>query len=75
MVGINEERIPCHGNKRLLVGCPYVVGNSWVLTEKDDGTLRSRTMAQGFSQVPRKDFTHSYAPVIKDIACRLALII
>jgi hypothetical protein len=31
-----------------------VVGNIWVLTEKDDGTLRSRTVAQGFSHVPGK---------------------
>jgi hypothetical protein len=27
-------------------------GNRWVLTEKDDGTQRSRTVSQGFSQVP-----------------------
>jgi Reverse transcriptase (RNA-dependent DNA polymerase) len=52
-----------------------VVGNRWVLTEKDDGTLRSRTVAQGFSQVPGKDVTDSHAPVMKDLAFRLGLII
>jgi Reverse transcriptase (RNA-dependent DNA polymerase) len=52
-----------------------VVGNRWVLTEKDDGTLRSRTVAQRFIQVPCKAFTDSHAPVMKDLEFRLALII
>jgi Reverse transcriptase (RNA-dependent DNA polymerase) len=52
-----------------------VVGNRWVLTEKDDGILRSRTVAQGFSQVPGKDFTDNHAQVLTDLAFRLALII
>jgi Reverse transcriptase (RNA-dependent DNA polymerase) len=42
-----------------------VVGNRWVLTEKDDGTLRSRTVAQCFSQVPGKGFTDSHAPDLR----------
>jgi Reverse transcriptase (RNA-dependent DNA polymerase) len=33
-----------------------IVGNRWVYSEKSDGTLRSRTVAQGFSQVPGKGF-------------------
>jgi Reverse transcriptase (RNA-dependent DNA polymerase) len=52
-----------------------VVGNRWVLTDKDDGTLRSRTVAQVFSQVPGKDFTDSHALVMTDLALRLALIV
>jgi hypothetical protein len=32
-----------------------LVGNLWVYTEKDDGTYRSRTVAQRFSHVPGKD--------------------
>jgi Reverse transcriptase (RNA-dependent DNA polymerase) len=52
-----------------------LVGNRWVYTEKYDGTYRSRTVAQGFSQVPGKDFTDSHAPVMTDLAFRLALII
>jgi Reverse transcriptase (RNA-dependent DNA polymerase) len=52
-----------------------VVGNRWVLTEKDDGTLRSGPVAQGFSQVPGKYCTDSYAPVMTYLAFRLALII
>jgi Reverse transcriptase (RNA-dependent DNA polymerase) len=35
----------------------------------------SRTVAQGFSQEPGKDFTDSHAPVITDLAFRLALMI
>jgi Reverse transcriptase (RNA-dependent DNA polymerase) len=52
-----------------------LVGNRWVYTEKYDGTYRSRTDAQGFIQVPGKDFTDSHAPVMTDIAFRLTLII
>jgi Reverse transcriptase (RNA-dependent DNA polymerase) len=49
--------------------------NRWVYTEKDVGTYRSRTVAQGYSQVPGKDFTYSHAPVMTDLAFRLDLII
>jgi hypothetical protein len=34
-----------------------VAENRWVLTEKHDGTLISRTVAQCFSHVPGKYFT------------------
>jgi Reverse transcriptase (RNA-dependent DNA polymerase) len=46
-----------------------------VYTEKDDGTYQSRTVAQGFSQVPGKDFNDSHVPVMTDLAFILALII
>jgi Reverse transcriptase (RNA-dependent DNA polymerase) len=52
-----------------------VVDNRWVLTEKDDGTLRSRTVAQCFRQVPGKYITDSHAPVMTDLAFCLVLII
>jgi Reverse transcriptase (RNA-dependent DNA polymerase) len=52
-----------------------IVGNRWVYSEKSVGTLRSRTVAQVFRQVPGKDFTDSHAPVMTDLAFRLALII
>jgi Reverse transcriptase (RNA-dependent DNA polymerase) len=52
-----------------------LVGNRWVYTEKDDGTNRSRMVAQGFSQVPGKDLADSNATVMTDLAFRLALII
>jgi Reverse transcriptase (RNA-dependent DNA polymerase) len=51
------------------------LGNRWVLTEKDDGTLRSRTVSQSFSQVPGKDITDIHALVMTDLALRLVLII
>jgi Reverse transcriptase (RNA-dependent DNA polymerase) len=44
-----------------------LVGNSWVYSEKHDGTYRSRTVAQDFRQVPGKDFTDSHAPVMTDL--------
>jgi Reverse transcriptase (RNA-dependent DNA polymerase) len=49
------------------------VGDRWVYAETDDGTYISRTVAQGFIQVPGKDFTDSYAQVMTDLAFRLAL--
>jgi hypothetical protein len=52
-----------------------VVGNRWVLTEKGEGTLRSRTVGPGFSQVLDNDFTDSHAPGMTDLAFRFALII
>jgi Reverse transcriptase (RNA-dependent DNA polymerase) len=52
-----------------------LVCKRWVYTEKVDGTYRARTVAQGFSQVPGKDFTDSHAPVMRYLAFRLALII
>jgi Reverse transcriptase (RNA-dependent DNA polymerase) len=51
------------------------VGNRWVLTEQDDGTYRSRTVAEGFSQLPEKYYTDSHAPVMTNLAFRLAHII
>jgi hypothetical protein len=83
MVGINEERIPRHGNKGclevvLMSSMPAgrkVVGNRWVLTEYDDGSRISSTVAQRVSQVPGKDFTDSHAPVLTDLEFRSALII
>jgi Reverse transcriptase (RNA-dependent DNA polymerase) len=52
-----------------------LVGNRWVYAEKDDGTFRSRTAAQGYSQIPGKYFTDSHEPVMTDLAFRLALIL
>jgi Reverse transcriptase (RNA-dependent DNA polymerase) len=82
MVRIYEEVIPRYGKQRCkivpLSSMPHgrkLDGNRWVYTEKDDGTYRSRTVAQGFSQVPGKYFTDKHAPVMKDLAFRLALII
>jgi Reverse transcriptase (RNA-dependent DNA polymerase) len=51
-----------------------IICNRWVYNKKDDGTLISRTVAQGFSQTPSQDFTDSHAPVMTDFAFRLALI-
>jgi Reverse transcriptase (RNA-dependent DNA polymerase) len=43
--------------------------------KKDDGTLSSRNVDQGVSQVPSKDFTERHAQVMTDSSFRLALII
>jgi Reverse transcriptase (RNA-dependent DNA polymerase) len=48
------------------------IGNRWVYNKKDDGTLRSQKVAQGFSQLPGQDFTNSHAPVMTDLSFQLA---
>jgi hypothetical protein len=49
--------------------------NNWIFTEKYDGTNRARAFAQVFSNVGGKDFTDSQAPVMTNLAFRLAFII
>ena len=51
-----------------------IIGNRWVFTRKDDGRYRARTVAQGYSQIPGKDFHENHAPVIHDTTFHLILI-
>jgi Reverse transcriptase (RNA-dependent DNA polymerase) len=62
------KKVPIFSGRKL-------AANRWVYTEKDDGTHKSRTVAQGLSKVHGKDFTDSHAPVMTDLAFKLALII
>lgn len=46
------------------------IGNRWVFTKKLDSTgklerYKARLVAQGFSQIPGVDFTHTYAPTLR----------
>jgi Reverse transcriptase (RNA-dependent DNA polymerase) len=52
-----------------------LVGNRWVYAEKDKRSCRSKTVALDLSQVPGKDSAYSHAPVMTNLAFRLALII
>jgi Reverse transcriptase (RNA-dependent DNA polymerase) len=47
-----------------------IIGNRWVYSLKDDGTYRARTVGQGFSQIPGKDFQENHAPVVHDTTFR-----
>ena len=51
-----------------------IIGNRWVFALKDDGTYRARTVGQGFSQVPGKDFQENHAPVVHDTTFRFCLV-
>ena len=51
-----------------------IIGNRWVFALKDDGTYRARTVGQGFSQVPGKDFHDNHAPVVHDTTFRFCLV-
>jgi Reverse transcriptase (RNA-dependent DNA polymerase) len=50
-----------------------LIGNRWVYAVKDDGRFRARTVAQGFSQVPGKDFYENHAPVVNDATFHLVM--
>ena len=51
-----------------------IIGNRWVYALKEDGTYRSRTVGQGFSQIPGKDFHENHAPVVHDTTFRFCLV-
>ena len=51
-----------------------IIGNRWVFARKDDGRYRARTVAQGYSQIPGKDFQENHAPVIHDTTFHFILI-
>jgi Reverse transcriptase (RNA-dependent DNA polymerase) len=51
-----------------------LIGNRWVYALKDDGTYRARTVGQGFSQIPGKDFQENHAPVAHDTTFRFCLV-
>jgi Reverse transcriptase (RNA-dependent DNA polymerase) len=51
-----------------------IIGNRWVYALKDDRTYRARTVGQGFSQVPGKDFHENHAPVVHNTTFRFCLV-
>jgi Reverse transcriptase (RNA-dependent DNA polymerase) len=51
-----------------------IFGNRWVYAPKDDGTYRARTVGQGFSLVPGKDFPENRAPVVHDTTFLFCLV-
>jgi Reverse transcriptase (RNA-dependent DNA polymerase) len=50
-----------------------IIANRWVFARKDDGRYRARTVAKGFSQIPGKDFSENFAPVVNDATFRIVL--
>ena len=54
---------------RRLIGC------KWVFKIKNDGRHRARLCAMGYTQVAGLDFTDNFAPVINDVAFRIAIVL
>ena len=52
-----------------------IIGSMWVFKVKPDGLFKSRSCAQGFSQVAGTDFGSTYAPVCRIPSVRIVLAI
>jgi Reverse transcriptase (RNA-dependent DNA polymerase) len=46
-----------------------------VFAQKDDGRFRARNVAQGFTQIPGKDFQEHHSPVVNDTTVHAILVI
>jgi Reverse transcriptase (RNA-dependent DNA polymerase) len=47
------------------------IKNKWVFKTKRNGIFRARSVACGYSQIPREDFQEKYAPVINVVTFRI----
>ena len=50
-----------------------ILGSKWVFKLKECQLHYTRLVAQEFNQIPRVDFTDSYAPVVQDMTLRMLL--
>ncbi|KAI3765987.1 hypothetical protein L2E82_16034 [Cichorium intybus] len=82
MAAMQDEMEALHQNKTWsLVPRPHssnVVGSKWVYRTKykSDGSverLKARLVAQGFTQIPGIDYSHTFSPVIKASTVRTVL--
>ena len=71
---VHERKVWTVVKKKDIPAGRKVIGNRWVYALKEDGTYRSRTVGQGFSQVPGKDFHENHAPVVHDTTFRYCLV-
>ena len=56
--------------------CPQdqkLVGCRWAFKVKQNGVFCARLVAKGFSQIPGKDFTDNYSPVVKNVTFRVVV--
>ncbi|GKC49235.1 putative zinc finger, CCHC-type containing protein [Tanacetum coccineum] len=74
LAAMEEEMLALHSNKTwTLIPRPKdsnVVGSKWVFRTKyhSDGAvyrLKARLVAQGFTQIPGLDYSHTFSPVVK----------
>jgi hypothetical protein len=63
---IHKQSVP--SNRKIL-------GNRWVFAQKDDGRFRARNVAQGFTQIPGKDFQEHHSPVVNDTTVHVILVL
>ncbi|GKB85873.1 retrovirus-related pol polyprotein from transposon RE1 [Tanacetum coccineum] len=82
LAAMEEEMFALHANKTwTLVPRPKdsnVVGSKWVFRTKyhSDGSvdrLKARLVAQGFTQIPGLDYSHTFSPVVKAATVRIIL--
>jgi hypothetical protein len=59
--------------KVILINC-RCIKNKWIFQVKRNGIFRARLAACGYSQVPRIDFSESFASFLNDVSFRIMLI-
>ena len=51
-----------------------IIGCKWIFRVKNDGRHRARLCAIGYTQVAGVDFQDNFAPVVNDVAFRIAIV-
>ena len=82
LMAMEEEMVALHSNETWeLVPRPHntnIVGSKWIFHTKfhSDGTIdryKARLVAQGFTQVPDIDYSHTFSPVVKASTVQIVL--
>ena len=63
-----------HHSKSKVAADRRIIGCKWIFRIKNDGRHRARLCAIGYTQVAGVDYQDNFAPVVNDVAFRIAII-